>query len=110
MARWTKVSAIVGGIAAAGTIATAWVQLDLWRPASAAEMEQLKDFSIETRMMILEDNVWEMKAQLRDVKRQIRQAETNGEPVPDYLRRDRLELERRIDTLEADIQELEQRR
>lgn len=96
------------GAAAVGIVAlsAAWDVIGLPRFALAIEMEVLKEFSTETRVMLLEDQLWDAQRELSSAQRQWEEYQSDGKRVPKWLREDVLSLQRSISQRQGAILKL----
>lgn len=105
-----KIKAWSGVVSCVLAAAVAWHQLGGWVPAGAAEVEQryaeLKSFSKDTRVLLLEDKLWEHRQALRQTKRDIESYNNKSQAAPGWLLQDEVDLERRIDRLQQQINQL----
>ncbi len=101
------VSVVIGLVVAASIFVAAWNTLGLPRWAWAYEMEELKNFSEETRVLLLEDQLWNAQARLTELLRLRDEYRRKGETEPNWLGEDISGLRRHIYQKEKSIKALE---
>ena len=95
--------------AAAGAvvaISLAWDIVGLPRFARAEELDTLRVFMVETRMMLLDGELYDAQRQLSAAQREMEVYRAEGKSPPNFLRADVLDLQRTINRKQADIQGL----
>ena len=101
---------ILGTLGAAAVsivaISSAWDIMGLPRFALAEEVEVLKQFSVETRVMLLEDQLWDITRELSSAQRQWEDYRAEGKSPPVWLRADVLALEHAITQRKSSIRKL----
>jgi hypothetical protein len=96
--------------AAAGAvvaISLAWDVMGLPQFARAEELNQLREFSVETRIMLLDDQLYDAQRQFSAAQRELETYTVEGKPAPRWLRDDILDLQRTISRRQADIKGLQ---
>jgi hypothetical protein len=96
------------GAAAIGIVAlsAAWDVIGLPRFALAEDVEALRQFSTETRVMLLEDQLWDAQRALSSAQRQSEDYRADSKSPPKWLREDVLLLKRTITKRQTSIEQL----
>lgn len=100
-------SVVISLVVTASIFVGAWNALGLPRWAWAYEMEDLKNFSEETRILLLEDQLWNAQARLTELLRLRDEYRRKGETEPNWLGEDISGLRRHIYQKEKSIKALE---
>ncbi len=100
-------AAVIGTVAAVTILVGGWNTLGLPRWAWAFEMQELEAFSKETRMLLLEDQLWNAEGRLSELKRLREQLRLEGQPEPAWLSEDIAGLRRHIYQKQKSIRDLE---
>ncbi|MEM7173288.1 MAG: hypothetical protein AAF530_24205 [Pseudomonadota bacterium] len=100
------VSVVIGVVVAASVFVGAWNALGLPRWAWAFELEELRQYSMETRDILLEDQLWNAVAKLNELEREREGYKVEGRLVPKSLSEEILMVRRRIASREKLIEKL----
>ena len=96
--------------AAAGALVAlslAWDIMGLPQFARAEELNQLRAFSVETRIMLLDDQLYDAQRQFSAAQRELETYTAARKMAPRWLRDDILDLQRTINRRQADIKGLQ---
>ena len=98
---------ILGAMAIAiVAISTAWNVIGLPKFALAEDVQELRQFSRDTRVMLLDVILWDASRELSAAERKWEEYTLAEKPIPDWLRKDVLSLKRTINKKQSDINNL----